>query len=66
MKILFILENFHPYVGGAETLFKSLADELAKKGHDVTVLTSHPGKGVLPTDFSDGAVTVQRYRFFNR
>jgi len=66
MKILFILENFYPYIGGAETLFKSLADELTKKGHNVTVLTSHPGNEVMPNQLSDGGVTVLRYRFLNR
>lgn len=41
MKILFVLEHYYPYIGGAEQLFQSLAEVLAKKGNQVTVLTSH-------------------------
>jgi len=40
VKILFVVEHYHPFIGGAETLFKTLAEGLVKKGHDVTVITS--------------------------
>lgn len=40
MKILFVLENYYPFIGGAEVLFKNLCEGLAGRGHDVTVLTS--------------------------
>ena len=40
MKVLFVLENFFPFVGGAETLFKHACEGLAAKGHEVTVVTS--------------------------
>lgn len=39
MKILFVLEHYYPYIGGAETLFKDLAEELAAQNHEVTVVT---------------------------
>lgn len=39
-RILFVLEHFYPYIGGAEKLFYQLTTELAKKGHKVTVLTT--------------------------
>lgn len=38
MKILFVLENYYPHIGGVEVLFKNLAEGLAKK-HQVIVLT---------------------------
>ncbi|MCF7814792.1 MAG: glycosyltransferase family 4 protein [Candidatus Cloacimonetes bacterium] len=38
MKILFVLDNYFPYIGGAETLFKKLAEESAKKGNEVKVI----------------------------
>jgi len=38
MKLLFVLENYHPHVGGVEVLFKHLCEGLAKN-HDVTVVT---------------------------
>lgn len=39
MHILFIVENYHPHIGGVETVFKNLAEGLVKHGHAVTVLT---------------------------
>lgn len=39
MKILFICENYHPHKGGAEVLFKNLAQGLVKEGNEVTVIT---------------------------
>ncbi|MEM1319728.1 MAG: glycosyltransferase family 4 protein [Bacteroidota bacterium] len=40
MSILFVLEHYHPYIGGAEKLFQSLAEALAARGHQVSVLTT--------------------------
>ncbi len=43
-RILFVLENFYPNVGGVETLFLELIKGLTKSGVQVTVLTSQlPG-----------------------
>ena len=40
-----VLEYFKPHLGGVETLFDHLAQELSKAGHQVTILTSnHTGK----------------------
>ena len=39
-KLLFVLEHFHPHVGGVETLFGYLTESLTTAGHDVTVLTA--------------------------
>ena len=39
MKILFVLENFYPNIGGVETLFKSLTEQLVREGHEVMVIT---------------------------
>lgn len=40
MKILFVLEHYYPYIGGAETLFIQLAEALAARGWRVTVVTT--------------------------
>ena len=40
MKILFVVEHFYPYVGGAEELFLNLSSSLADLGHDVSVVTT--------------------------
>src|SRR3989344_5004836 len=40
MKILFVCENYHPHYGGAEVLFKNLAEGLVKKGNGVAIVTT--------------------------
>lgn len=39
MRVLFVLENYLPHIGGVEVVFKNLCEGLAAKGHDVTVVT---------------------------
>jgi len=44
MRLLFVLENYLPHIGGVELVFKNLCEGLAARGHRVTVLTHHiPG-----------------------
>lgn len=38
-KLLFIIDNYYPHVGGGEKLFQNLAEELVQRGYVVTVLT---------------------------
>lgn len=40
MRILLVFDNYYPYLGGAETIYQSLAEGLIKKGHQATVITS--------------------------
>ena len=40
MKILFVLENYHPFVGGAEVVFKNLAEGFVKEGHEVNIINN--------------------------
>ena len=40
MKILFVLEHYYPYIGGAEKLFTLLAEALAAEGQEVEVVTT--------------------------
>jgi len=65
MKILFVLENYYPNIGGVEKLFKTLLEELAENGHQITLVTTRltkesPRKEVL------GNLTIHRYSFINR
>jgi glycosyltransferase involved in cell wall biosynthesis len=41
LKIAYIIPRFHPFKGGAEINFESLAIRAAKDGHDVVVLTTN-------------------------
>jgi len=43
MKIAYVLDFFYPYIGGVQTLFFNLAKQMAKRGHEVSVLTSSCG-----------------------
>lgn len=40
MRILYVLDYFYPYVGGVPTLFTNLAQQMVRRGHEVTVVTS--------------------------
>lgn len=40
MKVLFVLENYFPNIGGVETLFKALVEQLVVSGYKCTVITS--------------------------
>lgn len=65
MQILFFLENYYPKIGGVETLFKSLAEALVQKGHQVKVLTTRPSSEVPSTEWIQG-VEIVRLAYPNR
>jgi glycosyltransferase involved in cell wall biosynthesis len=44
MKLLFVVHRYIPYAGGSEYYVANMAEEMFKRGHDVTVLT-HEHKG---------------------
>lgn len=41
MKVLHIVQNYHPAIGGAELLMQNISVSLVKRGHRITVLTSN-------------------------
>ena len=60
MKILFVLENYLPHLGGVEVVFKNLCEGLVRQGFEVTILT-HKIKGTASDEVLDG-VKVHRVR----
>ena len=46
MRILFVLENHYPNIGGVETLFKNLTEALVTEGIQVTVVTNQYDKSL--------------------
>ena len=64
-KILFVLEHFHPYIGGAEKLFKVLTVGLANKGFEVVVVTTKFDKELPSEEIFEG-VKIIRVNCFNR
>lgn len=65
MKLLFVLEHYHPYIGGAEKLFRNICEGLHKKGYSVTVITTRFNAD-LPKEELLGGVRVIRLPLPNR
>ncbi len=65
MRVLFLLEHFYPYIGGAEELFINLASGLVKRGHKVVVVTTKYDSSLPKHEFIDG-VEIRRVSCFNR
>lgn len=65
MSILFVLEHYYPYIGGAEHLFSQLTSTLVQKGYQVTVITTRHDRS-LPTREVWNGVHIFRIHCFNR
>ena len=65
MKIVFVLEHYHPYIGGAEKLFTELSRALVKRGYAVTVITTLYDSS-LPSVEIDQGVHIFRVKCWNR
>jgi len=65
LRILFILENYFPNIGGVETLFKFLAEELIRNDHHLTIVTNKHLKS-LPFREESKNLTILRFPFKNR
>ncbi len=65
MKILFVLENYFPNVGGVETLFKTLVEALDQQNLDIIVVTTRLSTND-PIKEKQGNITIVRLPFPNR
>ncbi|TAL58229.1 MAG: glycosyltransferase family 1 protein [Nanoarchaeota archaeon] len=65
MKVLFVLENYLPHIGGVEVVFSQLAEGLAKQGHRITILT-HRIKGTKKEETINGVKVVRVSCFGSR
>jgi glycosyltransferase involved in cell wall biosynthesis len=65
MKVLFVVEHFYPYVGGAEELFLNLATSLAAAGYEVEVVTTRHDNLVKEFEEYRG-VKINRVNCYNR
>jgi len=59
MRILHWTDHWRPLIGGVEVLVSHLAQEQAKRGHAVAVLTEHVLDS-LPSHENEGAVAIHR------
>jgi glycosyltransferase involved in cell wall biosynthesis len=60
MRIAQVCPRYSPYIGGVETHVEELSRRLARKGHEVTVMTTDPS-GKLPKAEMIEGVKVQRF-----
>ncbi|RME91864.1 MAG: hypothetical protein D6772_17720, partial [Bacteroidetes bacterium] len=65
MKMLFVLEHYHPYLGGAEKLFRQVAEGLAAEGHTVEVITTRHQARLAREEVIAG-VRIRRVHCYNR
>ena len=65
MKVLFVLENYFPHVGGVEVVFKNLAEGLVKEGKDVSIIT-HRLKGTKKFEVINGVKVFRVSCFHSR
>lgn len=65
MHILFIVEHYYPYIGGAEELWKTLAEHLVRENNHVTVLTTRFDKQLRNEEIING-VNIIRLNVSNR
>jgi glycosyltransferase involved in cell wall biosynthesis len=61
LKILNIISNYYPIVGGAEKECHKLSLKLKEMGHDVTVLTSYKDN-LIPHEIIDGIPVYRKIR----
>ncbi|MEM4452187.1 MAG: glycosyltransferase family 4 protein [Thermosphaera sp.] len=43
MRLLYVVPRYYPHIGGVEYVVKSVAERLARRGHEVAVLCGEPG-----------------------
>lgn len=64
MKVLLVVHYFLPHIGGMEAVVEKQAKSLVARGHDVTVLTCRPEKGLPAVELRDG-YTIKRLPSLN-
>lgn len=62
MKLLYWVQQFHPYVGGVEVLASHFLSALVERGHEPVVITSH-GALDLPDEDEWRGVAIHRRPF---
>lgn len=59
MRVLIVLTYYRPHVSGLTIYAERLARGLARRGHQVTVMTSQYDRGLAPEEISDGVRVVR-------
>jgi glycosyltransferase involved in cell wall biosynthesis len=61
MRILFIAPSYYPHIGDVEYVVKSVAERLAKAGHEVTVVAGEPNTDKSYEEVVNGVRVVEAY-----
>jgi L-malate glycosyltransferase len=61
MKVLMVVSQFHPIIGGAEKQAQLLAKELIERGLNVTLVTGWWRINTLPTERIDGIRVIRNF-----
>jgi hypothetical protein len=61
LKVLMVISQFHPIIGGAEKQAKLLANKLIKKGVSVTILTGWWKYGTPHREIVDGMIAFRNF-----
>ena len=64
MRILHLYKDYFPVLGGIENHIKCLAEGMAGRGHDVSVLVTNTGRGDV-AETVNGVQVVKVSRYFN-
>jgi len=59
MKILIVAPRYYPHVGGVEYVVKSIAESLAKLGHEITVLVGEPNNKKRLEEYVNGVYVIR-------
>jgi hypothetical protein len=59
MKVLYVLEHYYPYIGGAEKLFKKLAESNVKAGNEAIVITTRFKKNLKKCEIISGVKIIR-------
>jgi len=59
VRLLFISPSYYPHIGGIEYVVKSVAERLAGRGHEVTVLCGEAGIGEPREEWINGVHVVR-------
>jgi len=59
VKILYIAPRYYPHIGGLEYVVKSVAERLARLGHEVTVLAGEPSVDKPVEEFINGVKVIR-------
>jgi glycosyltransferase involved in cell wall biosynthesis len=59
LRVLLVTARYLPYIGGTEVHTYEMANRLVTAGHDVTVLTTDPGRRLEPREESRGVRIIR-------